>query len=446
MELSRRAVIAGGLSAGVMIALAACATEPKTAVGGEKVPRYSGDGLTTDPIAYLRTSWSTDPYSRGSYSYLAPSDVGTDAREMLAEPIGRLHFAGEATSSTAPATTHGAWESGQRVAAELMDSSGLIVIIGAGFAGLSAARALVDAGRDVVVVEGRDRTGGRAHTAMLNGVPADLGPSWIHGVTDNPMVSLARDAGVALVPFDYDNQVGGSASAEKFLDGILEQALEADDAGGRALSELLPPELSIEQQWAIAVNISGEFAADPMNLAMAAPGEGGTLRGGDALLNPGYSGITEYLARGLDIRLNWSVATVTCDDNEVSVVSDDGREMRADHAIVTLPVGVLHSGDVRFSPPLPTEKLRALDALQSGLLDKLWLEFDEVFWDENADVINWIDPVNPGHWAFWVNGYKMFGRPVLLGFSAGDVAREFAVKSDEELLESAMNAVRNMIA
>jgi len=99
--------------------------------------------------------------------------MGADARVALAEATGRLHFAGEATSSTAPATTHGAYESGRRAATELVDSTGPILVIGAGFAGLAAARTLTDAGRDVIVVEARDRTGGRAHTVMLDGTPAD---------------------------------------------------------------------------------------------------------------------------------------------------------------------------------------------------------------------------------------------------------------------------------
>lgn len=363
---------------------------------------------------------------------------------MLAEPAARLHFAGEATSSTAPATTHGAWESGLRASEEIRDSTGPILIIGAGFAGLAAARALTDAGREVIVVEGRDRTGGRAHTVTLDGIPADLGASWIHGVDENPMVTLAAAAGVTTIPFDYDNQVGGSSSAQEFVDNILEEAREAQDPEGRALAELLPQELSPEQQWAIAVSVSGEFAADPDQLAMAAPDEGDALGGGDSLLNLGYSAITDNLAEGLDIRLNWVVADISYDDAGVTVTSVDGQTLRAEHGIVTLPVGVLLAGSVSFSPALPPQKMEALGALQSGLLDKLWLAFDEVFWDPDVDVINWVDPVNPGHWPFWVNGYKIFGEPILLGFNSGDVAREFAKMSDDEVVASAMAALTAM--
>ncbi|MFZ4078435.1 MAG: FAD-dependent oxidoreductase [Microbacteriaceae bacterium] len=444
MEISRRAVIASGISAGLTFALAACATDGRATSANLSSTDSPGGATALYPRSFLRTSWSKDPFAHGSYSYLAPSDVGTDAREMLAEPIGRLHFAGEATSSTAPATTHGAWESGRRAAEEIVDSPGTVIVIGAGFAGLAAARELMNAGRDVIVLDARDHAGGRAHTVMLNGVPADLGPSWIHGVEGNPVVELARSAGVEVIPFDYDNQVGGNPVAEDFLDAVLEDAAATDDAEARPLSDLLPDELTAEQQWVIAVNVSGEFGADPSELSMAAPDEGADLRGGDALLNPGYSQIVDHVAQGLDIRLSWIVSHITYDESGVVVTADDGRELRSDHAVVTLPVGVLHAGSVTFTPPLNETKTRALDALQSGLLDKLWLEFDEVFWDEDVDVINWIDPDHPGHWPFWVNGYKIFGKPVLLGFNAGSVAREFSEKTDDELIASAMTAVATM--
>jgi len=71
--------------------------------------------------------------------------------------------------------------------------------------------------------------------------------------------------------------------------------------------------------------------------------------------------------------------------------------------------------------------MEALNALQSGLLDIHWLAFDAAFWDPDVDVINWIDPVNPGHWPFSVNGYKIFGEPILLGFNWGDEAREYVI-------------------
>ncbi len=397
VNLTRRSLITGGLALGTTFALAACAPAKQSAL----ITKGAGNGAITGnvparPTSILRTSWSTDPFAKGSYSFLAPSDVGTDARTLLAGPAGPLHFAGEGTSSTAPATTHGALESGRRAAAELEDIPGTVLVIGAGFAGLAAARALVDAGRDVIVLEARDRTGGRAHTVPFAGTVADLGPSWIHGVTDNPMAQLATEAGVEMLSFDYDNEIGGSDKAWAFVDDLTERALDEGNAEARPLSELLSDNLTAIQQWALAVEVSGEFGGDPAELAIAALDEGEEIFGEDVLLDTGYGAITDYLAAGLDIRLEWVVSEIEYGDEGITVYSADGAELWADLAVVTLPVGVLRAESVAFTPPLPSDRVDALAGLCSGLLDKLWLAFDDVFWDAEADVINWIDPNNPG--------------------------------------------------
>ena len=80
-----------------------------------------------------------------------------------------------------------------------------IVVVGAGLAGLSAARALAATGADVTVIEARDRIGGRIWTSRAwDGLPMDMGASWIHGLDGNPMTALAKEAGAACVETRFD--------------------------------------------------------------------------------------------------------------------------------------------------------------------------------------------------------------------------------------------------
>jgi len=290
------------------------------------------------------------------------------------------------------------------------------------------------------------------------------------------MTEIASDSGTKLIPFDYENSAGGDDAAELEAERLYELALEADDPDTRALSELLgghrsggqpggqsggqsggrpggqsggqsgeqPASQSAEQQWAITQAIGHEFGADPDELAIAALNEGDEFEGGDALLDGGYGTLVDTLAAGLDVRLGWQVAEIIHDESTVIVRSTTGAELRATAAVVTLPVGVLTSGAVQFLPPLPAAKDSALAALPSGLLDKLWLTFDDVFWNPDVDVINFIDPDNPGLWAQWVNGYRAFGTPTLLGFNSSSVARTVAGWSDDEVVASAVSALSRM--
>ncbi|WP_333894394.1 flavin monoamine oxidase family protein [Mycolicibacterium gadium] len=290
-----------------------------------------------------------------------------------------------------------------------------IVVIGAGMAGLAAARRLTDAGMDVTVVEARDRLGGRTWTDTTLGVPIDLGAAWIHGPEGNPITELADQVNARRVETDFDEPVmfqdGRELAAEvveatlqrwqeitKEL-GVLSEAAGEDESVATGLAEVADIRDPLVQ-WSVASEIVGEYAADPEELSLKWLGNEGEFGGPDLILPGGYTQLVQHLARGLTIRLSAEVKRVSYGGSGVRIETSQGV-VEADRAIVTIPLGVLKAGTIAFDPPLPEAKRAAIERLGFGLLDKVVLKFDEPFWPD-AEVIGLVGSEQPV--PFLING------------------------------------------
>lgn len=452
-KLNRHDFIGGAAALAAAVGLGACrvpfSSEESTLL--TSLPEYG----VPSPNAYLRSNWSQDPFALCSYSALPPNPLGAEARRILAEPVDdRLFIAGEATSISAPAYVHGALESGLRAAGEVAGVAApgaSVVVVGAGAAGLACARELVDGGFNVTVLEARDRIGGRVWTETMDGVPVEMGASWISGVTGNPLTPLAGQNGTRLIPFEYELGFTDQQQAAEGRRGArqLQRAIESFDQGRMdpattAVSSLVPDRRSLGLQWALRYEISQEYGVDAERLSFEGYGEGEAQRGGDALLDGSFTGLLADAAGDLPVRLESVVTAVDYGGTGVSVRLDRGEEVNADHAVITLPIGVLKAGSVRFTPSVPARKVDAVDSMAAGLLDSLWLGFDEVFWDPDAEMIHWIDPERPGLWAEWVNGYRAFGKPILHGFNGGSQAFRLARQDDGAVVRSGMAALNSI--
>lgn len=381
------------------------------------LPTGSLSGSDRQSTAYLRTNWSRDPFTYGSYSYVAKGASRRDHKALAAPVDDKLFFAGEAAHPSYNSTVHAAYESGMYAAQDVLDTGARSVgIIGAGISGLSAADALTRAGIAVEVLEARERIGGRLWTADLNGTPLDLGASWIHGIEDNPLVDLADTQGLKRVETGFDGVALGKS--------------------GRPLSDDDIPDW-LEQ----VVEIQNEFGTAPENLNQRAYLLDQDYDGDDVIFPAGYSAILDGLLGDYEVQLDAPVHSVDYSSTSVTLNSQRGKTTY-DAVIVTLPLGALKAGTVAFMPNLPDRKQRSIERLGMGVLDKLYLRFDQVFWDKDATWIAMSDTGLPkGQFNGWLNLAKYLDEPIILAFNAGDAARDLSALDDAELIQMAQSVL-----
>lgn len=339
-----------------------------------------------------------------------------------------------------------------------------VLIIGAGIAGLAAARVLTGRGARVQLLEARSRTGGRIHTSRLwPDAPADLGASWIHGTRGNPLSELARNAGAETLVTRYDSAalyitpelagIGVRGRGTAWASNLVERALAAaEDAVADmsirdAVERISPtrersPVRTAQLEHYLAGAFEQEYGGSTRELSAWWTGTDEEFGGNDVVFPRGYSQIIDHLSRGLDIRLDARVVHVRWGGRDVEVELATGERLRADRVIVTVPLGVLKQNAIRFTPALPDDKQTAIERLGMGLLNKQFLRFQSPFWPVETD---WHECLkrDPGRWSQWLS-LERAGSPVLIGFSAGDDARQVESLDDRAIVSEAMATLRTM--
>jgi polyamine oxidase len=338
-----------------------------------------------------------------------------------------------------------------------------VIVVGAGVAGLTAADAARCGGAEVVVLEARDRIGGRTWTAPLGPGAIDLGGAWVHSPAENPVTEALAAAGIAarndgpyfsrmatwadgwvdapdataltaavMGDFDPDEALAALSGSDRFADGV-EWFLADRELEGRAL------ELARFGLLWIAAALVVAGPPDRVSLAGAAAYAEGA--GGNLVPTGGYRMLIEQLSAGLDVRLGAPVTGVE-HGGDKAIVHTDGETFEADRVVVTVPLGVLQAGAIAFDPPLGAGHAAALERLAMGTLEKVVFRFPQRFWPESVWQITHVD--DDRAFPVWFDFSRHVGSPTLAGMYNPSTAPALAELPAEQRAGPALEVLRKM--
>nr|XP_043630854.1 lysine-specific histone demethylase 1 homolog 1 [Erigeron canadensis]XP_043630855.1 lysine-specific histone demethylase 1 homolog 1 [Erigeron canadensis]XP_043630856.1 lysine-specific histone demethylase 1 homolog 1 [Erigeron canadensis]XP_043630857.1 lysine-specific histone demethylase 1 homolog 1 [Erigeron canadensis] len=357
-------------------------------------------------------------------------------------------------------------------------SRGNVVVIGAGLAGLVAAKQLIFLGFKVVVLEGRMRPGGRVRTKKMTGgecvAAADLGGSVLTGINGNPLGVLARQLGLPLhkvrdicplylpngktVNPEIDSKV--EVSFNKLLDRVcklrqtmMEEAKSIDVPLGTALEAFRQvyrvaedPQEKMLLDWHLA-NLEYANATLMSNLSMVFWDQDDPFEmGGDHCFIPGGNDrFIRALAENLPIFYNQTVQCVKYGSDGVLVYAN-GQEYHADMVLCTVPLGVLKKETIEFIPDLPQRKKDAIERLGFGLLNKVAILFPYDFWGGEIDTFGHLSDKSSmrGEFFLFYSYSSVAGGPLLVALVAGEAAIEFEKMSPVESVNRVMEILKGI--
>jgi len=261
-----------------------------------------------------------------------------------------------------------------------------VVIVGAGAAGIAAARRLTAAGRRIAIVEAAERVGGRCITDTRTfGMPYDRGAHWIHMPDINPVAKLAGAAGVEVYPappgqkLRIGRRFAREGEMEQFLSALVRSNRAIAEAGrgktDMACARALPKELG-ELRPAVEFVLGPFGCAKDLSDVSAYDFARSAERDVDAFCRQGFGTLLAKLGDGLPIQLSTAATTIYWSDRSNAQVETTKGWLRAAAVIVTVSTGVLTAGKIKFAPALPRRPLDAAGRLSLGSYDHIALELD----------------------------------------------------------------------
>lgn len=332
-------------------------------------------------------------------------------------------------------------------------------------AGLAACTRLTELGFDAKILEARNRPGGRIDTDYSLGIPFGKGAGWIHGDENNPMTELARQFNAKMAPidssqmtvFDKNGTPVPQSEIEQFetrFEACLENAkkLARQETSDISLFTALDRIKQSEKMSAFEKtlfdhklkSIASYEGADAFSLSARTYGDVKMWPGKNCFLTTSYQPIVEGLAKKCRIDLNTTVKAINFHENQVEIVTQD-TSVFADLVIITVPISVLQKNSVQFNPPLPENKLKAIQSIGMGLLNITAIKFPKIFWPEKQHALLFTE-FDQSSTSIFINLAPFMSQPVLVGYTGGESAFQLEKKSDEEVIKKIMTNFRNHFA
>ena len=357
--------------------------------------------------------------------------------------LNRRHFLALTVSSVIASTS---------AARAQLPSNPDVVVVGAGAAGLAAAKTLMARGLSVAVVEANDRIGGRAWTESETfGVPFDHGCSWVQTTKVDMFLEAAESYGFEVLQHDGSDEalyVGDreatDAEYEQYWRAYadLEGAVGAAGRRGEdvAASTVIPemPFAATAESWmtmGMSVDFDDLSTADWWSGAVAAP---------TYIVKEGFGTLVARLGADVPVMLSTSASKVAHTSDGVTVTTSTG-DIQATACIVTVSTGVLNAGAIAFDPVLPDAKQQAIADLPMGLLAKVALQFDDnrFSFRPNDWLTYYVPEETPGEASFFLTW--PFNENLMIGFMGGDFAWQMTEAGTDAAVDFVLGEVEAMV-
>lgn len=339
-----------------------------------------------------------------------------------------------------------------------MASSADVVIIGAGAAGLTAARDLSDAGVRVLLLEARDRIGGRILTHHTPNYPVELGAEFIHGRRTETF-ELVKEAGLRVAEMKWKmarrkgNQWVQDDPMMHDVDKLFaKMRLDQPDQSFQEFLDHVDADPEIKRQGMRFVE--GFHAADPRRISVhslvinnQAEAEGDFDR--QYRFADGYDSLVKSLSdrihwKSCELKLNTTVTEIAWARGKVTLKTAAGPEFQARRAVLAVPLSLLKSGRLGFSPAL-REKEKALSLLEMGPVERVSLCFRGRFWEQKEELkdVSFVVTDDPDFPTWWSSNPLPF--PMLTGWAAGPYAKALAGLTEEQRIDRALQSLGQIL-